>query len=747
MTFALFSRIKSAAALVTLMMVAATGLAQAQVTRPDELKFPPLPEFKVPKPTRFVLDNGMVVMVMEDHELPLVNVVARIRAASLLDPAEKTGLGPIAADMMRAGGTTSMKPDALDEFLEGHAAAIDTGLGIDYGSASMSALKADAPEVMRVFADVLRHPAFDPDRLKIAINEVNAAISRKNDEPGSIESRSFAQVIYGKDSPFAREETYATVAAITRDDLVAWHAKFLHPNRIILGIVGDITVPEAKALVTKVFGDWPKGPAVTEKLPSPRTEQNPGVFEAVKEDSTQSFIAIGHQGSLLRTNPDYYPVEVLNEVLSGGFTSRLFAKVRTEKGLAYAVGGGVSSSWIRVAPFKMTSSTKVQTTGATIEALIEEAKALQTSRPPTDEEVKLAKSGILNSFVFRSDTPAEVLGQQIVFEYYGQPVDWLDKYRAAIEKVTTAEVAAVAKKYIKPDAFSIVVVGPDKDRDKPLSTFGKVTKLDISIPEPTSEGAGGGASAGAGAGAGAGTGAGAGKGAGAGAAAAAAVTPEMIEKGKGLIAKAVEAYGGAAKVDALKSVEEKGSAVVNSPQGELEIQNTVLIALPDRIREELTLPMGTVLLVSTPTDSFMKTPQGTQPLPDSQKANMRKELVRTPLLLLRNRAKPEFKAAAVGSGKAGDTAVELVKVEFGGETVTLGIDPSTGRILSAAHRGMNPMGVPGDVFQTYSDFRSVDGFMLPFKSAATMNGQPQMSSTLESIAVNVPVDETLFKQP
>src|SRR5689334_4752859 len=429
-----------AAAAASLLLI--TSIASAQATKPNELKYPPLPEFKVAKPTRFVLDNGMVVMVMEDHELPLVNVTIKLRAGALLDPAEKIGLSALAADMLRAGGTTSMKPDALDEYLEGHAASIETGTGSDSGSASMSALKADAPDVFRVFGDVLRHPAFDPERLKVAVNELNAVISRKNDEPGSVSSRAFAQTIYGKDSPFAREQTYATVAALTRDDLIAWHAKYLQPNRIILGIVGDITVPEAKALVTKVFGDWKKGPAATEKFPAPRPDSPAGVFEAVKDDSTQSFVAIGHQGSLIRLqNPaDYYAVEVLNEVLSGGFTSRLFSSVRTAKGLAYSVGGSISSGWIRIAPFKMSTSTKVETTSATIDAMITEIKDLEGSRPPTDAEVKLAKDGILNSFVFNSDSPAEVLGQQMTFEYYGAPADWLDRYRAAIDKVTTAQV-------------------------------------------------------------------------------------------------------------------------------------------------------------------------------------------------------------------------------------------------------------------------------------------------------------------
>jgi zinc protease len=714
-------------AAIAMLLVLAPATATAQVTKPDELKYPPLPAFKVPKPTRVVLDNGMVVMVMEDHELPLVNVRVRIRTGSLLDPVEKVGLGSLAADMLRAGGTTAMKPDALDEFLEGHAASVETGISGDFGSGSMSALKADAPEVMRVFADVLRHPAFDPDRLKIAINELNASISRKNDEPGSVLSRAFSQAIYGKESPFAREQTYATVAALTRDDLIAWHGKYLQPNRIILGIVGDITVAEAKALVTKAFGDWKKGPAVADKLPAPRPDAPAGVFEAVKDDSTQSFVAVGHQGSLLRTNPDYYAVEVLNEVLSGGFASRLFSSVRTAKGLAYSVSGSVSSNWVRVAPFKMSSSTKVETTAATVEALITEAKDLQGTRPPTDAEVQLAKSGILNSFVFNSDSPAEVLAQQITFEYYGAPADWLDRYRAAIDKVTTADVAAMAKKYMHPDKFAIVVVGPEKGLDKPLSTFGTVTKLDMSIPEP----------------------AGAEPAKMSPAAAAAASSPEAAAKGKALIAKAVDAFGGGARLDAITSWQEKGTAVVKGQQGELEVKNVITVGFPDRIREELTLPMGTMVMVTTPAASFMQTPQGSGPMPESERASIRKELVHTPAFLLRNRAAADFKASATGAGKVGETAVELVRVDYAGETVTLGIDPASGRVLTVGYRGNGPGGgAPGDVTQTFSDFRPVDGGLtVPFKMVGTFNGEQALSSTTESVTLNGTLPDALFQPP
>jgi zinc protease len=693
--------------------------ARAQAVKPSDLKFPPLPNFTVPKPTRFVLENGMVVLVMEDHELPLVNVTARIRTGSLLDPAEKTGLGSIAGDMLRAGGSESMAPDALDEFLEGRAASINTSVGGDSGTASMSALKADVPEVMRVFADVLRHPRFDADRLAIAVNEANSAISRQNDDPAGIRSREFAQVIYGDNSPFARDMTYASIAAITRDDLVAWHGKYLHPNRMIVGVVGDITVAEARALVTKAFGDWKKGPPVTEQMPVPRKDPAPGVFEAQKDDSTQAFISVGHQGELLRTSPDYYAAEVLNEVLSGGFTSRLFSNVRTAKGLAYNVGGSIGAGWTRVSPFSMTMSTKAETTVAGIEAMITEAKDLLGSRPPTDAEVQHAKSSILNSFIFNSDSLSEVLGQQITFEYYGQPVDWLDRYRAGIDKVTTAEVAAAAKKYIHPDRFSILVVGPEKGRDKPLSALGPVKALDLTIPEPAetkNEPA-------------------------------AAASPAAMEQGTKLVEKAVQAFGGASAVDALSAYEETGTMAIETPQGGLQLKTTLVFAFPDRIRQEMATPMGQIVMVASPKGAFIQTPKGTQPMPDSQKARLEKDLKRSPIILLRQRKAAGFKATATGPGKAGETAVELVSVEAGGETTTLGIEAATGRILSTTYRGEGPSGAPGTIVETFSDFRPVSGLTLPFKTVSTFNGQPATSATTDSIIVNGKIDDAKFEAP
>jgi zinc protease len=716
-------------ALVALVLGAAP--AAAQVATPQELVYPPLPAFQVPKPTRFVLPNGMVVMVIEDHELPLVNVTARIRTGSLLEPADKIGLAGLFGNVQRSGGTTTRKPDALDEFLESRAASIETGMGADSASASMSALKADVPVVLAAFADVLRNPAFDPDRLKVAVTAINASIARQNDSPQGITQREFTKVIQGADTPFGRTTTYGSIAAVTRDDLLAWHKKYFHPNRIILGVVGDITVEEARALVTKAFGDWPKGPAVADTWPAPRTTPNAGVFEAVKADSTQSFVAVGHQGELLRTSPDYFPVTVMNEVLAGGFTSRLFGKIRTELGLAYSVGGSVATGWTRVSPFQMQMSTRADATVKAIEALIAEAKQLASTRPATEAELTRAKQSILNSFIFNNDEPDEVLGQQLAFEYYGQPLDWLDRYRAGVEKVTAADVARVAAKYIHPDRFSIIVVGPSDGRDKPLSALGTVKPIDLTIPPPPGAAPPAGASAGAPAKPGP---------------AAAAAGADAKAKGQALIAKAVDGMGGAATLDGVKSYVADGTMTVQTPQGEFTLQTKETLVTPDRFRQDLTTPMGQMTLVIAGSEAFMVTPQGEQPMPASMREQADEQLTRVPLLLLRRRAEAGFEAVAAGEGKSGDATTALVTVTFKGKTTTLGLDPQSGHIVTVSFRGPGPDGVPGDIVHTFSDFRAEGGLTLPHKQTTTINGQPSASGTVTTATINQPVDEALWKR-
>jgi zinc protease len=711
------SRMRTGLALATI-VVGGLGArpAVAQVATVDQLKYPALPAFSLPRPTRTVLPNGLVVLVMEDHELPLISVTARFRTGSLLEPASKIGVASLTGSQMRSGGTEALAPEALDRYLEGRAASIETSIGDDAGTAGMSVLEQDFGEVLQVFSDVLRHPRFDPARLEVARRGIEASIARQNDDPNSIAGREFRELMYGADTPFARQVTYATVQSLTRDDLVAWHAKYLHPDQTILAVHGDVTNAEAVAAVTRVFGSWARGPKQAITFPEPRPQSAPGVYEAVKTDVAQSSIRVGHMGTLKSTHPDYYPVQVLNEVLSGSFTSRLFSSVRTAKGLAYSVGGGVGSNYTRVAPFSISTSTKTSTTAETIETLIAEAKRIITE-PPTALEIDRAKQSILNSFIFNSATTEQVLGQQVVYEYYGLPTDWLERYRAGIEKVTPADTARVAKQYIKPDQFAILVVGPTEGRDKPLSTFGEVKTLDISIPEPPSATAAG---------------------------PAAAAAPGAEDAGRALLSKAVDTMGGAAIIDGIKALREESTVAVTTPQGEVEAQSTILVALPDRVQQELVTPMGTMTMAIAGATGTQRGPQGSMPMPEAQRTRILKQIQQSPLFLLQRRGQAGFKAVVVGEGKVGETPVSLVRVEVEGDSVTLGIDPKTGQLRSQLARGTGPTGAPADVLTEFEDYRAVAGLTIAHTRRSIIDGTTAQKVSVKSVQVNPPLPADAF---
>jgi zinc protease len=687
----------------------------AQVTRVEELEFPPLPEFEIPQPARVVLDNGIVLMVLEDRELPLVNATVLVKTGARLEPADQIGLASLTGTVMRTGGTRNMPGDELDDYLEGKAARIEVSIGESSGTASMSCLRQDFQEVFQVLEDVLRRPAFEESKLRVAKNQAVSTIARRNDSPQGILFREFQKIVFGSDSPYARSSTYATIGAIQREDLVDWHRRYFHPNRMIIGLVGDFETAEAVEMVKRVLGDWERGPEPQPVEVDYNEAVQPGVYYVEKSDMTQSNIIMGHLG-IVRNNPDYYAVEVLNQVLSGTMASRLFSSVRTEKGLAYSVSGGVGSGWDRPGTFNMWMTTKTETTGAGIEALQDEARDL-TARPPTEEEVAKAKTSILNSFIFNSDTKAKILGQQLTYEYYGYPLDWLARYRQGIEQVTVEEVREAAGEYVHPDRFAILVVGPPEGQDRPLSEFGTVTPVDISIPE--GEAAGPGAQA----------------------------TPEAAAQGQALVSKAVQGIGGEASLDAIDSLRFRGVTVANTPQGELALDMVLIMDFPDRLRQEVTLPFGKMIMVYTPKDSFAITPSGTQPLPEAQAAEFRKSFHRQQIGLLKLRKDPGFSAVLEGNGEVGGTPVETVRVEVRGERLTLAIDPTNGRILQLTYRGQNMQGVPGEVVQTFADFREVQGLTVPFRSVNTFNGEPLLSTELQELTIDAPAQEKDFQRP
>jgi len=467
---------------LAILLVSGSGQLSGQAVNWKDVPIAPLPAFHPPQPKRIVFPNGMVVFLQEDHELPIVDGIARIRGGGGAVPAAKTGLMDIYGEVWRTGGTKSQTGDQLDDYLEQRAARVETGGGMDSTTISWSCLKGDLDDVFKVFVDLLQNPEFRADKIEIAQKGLYDTISRRNDEPGGIAAREAAKLAYGANSPLARVAEYATVAAVKRQDLVDLHHTYVHPNNIILGVVGDFDSAAMEARLRSAFAAWAKGPAV--KDPEiPITPAKPGTYMVEKTDVNQSNIYLVGLGTT-RRNPDYYAISVFNEAFGGGFSSRLFSDIRTTKGLAYAVGGGIGTGWDRPGMLRLIMSTKSQSTIESIQALEEELSDLAPKRPIDDEEIKRAKDSILNSFIFRFDSPDKVLQEKMAYEFYGYPLDFLEQYQAAIEKVTKEDVARVAAKYIHRNQMSVLVVGNTAEFDKPLSTLGPVTTLDVTIPAP-----------------------------------------------------------------------------------------------------------------------------------------------------------------------------------------------------------------------------------------------------------------------
>jgi zinc protease len=464
------------------LFLAGAGCTQQSAKYYEHLKYPQLGNIEIPDIERVTLANGMQLMLLEDHELPLINASAMIRTGSVYEPADKIGLASITGTVMRTGGTTTKTGDQIDEELEQIAASVGTGIGLNSGRASMSVLKEDVDKALVILADVLMNPAFPEDKIELAKIQARSAIARRNDNMSAIASREYRKLIYGPDSVYARQTEYATINNITRDDLIAFHKKYYHPNNIVLAVWGDFDTKEMIKKIEAAFKDWPRAEVRIEPMPEVKYDFQPTVNLVRKDDVHQSCIFLGHIGGLMN-DPDYFAEVVMNEILGGSFTSRLFKNVRSRMGLAYSVSGNYGCDYVRPGVFSVRCQTKSESTVKAIKAMTDEVRKI-TQTEVTDEELALAKEAYLNSYVFNFDSKGQVIQRLMTFGYFGYPEDFLQKTKDNVEKVTRADVLRVARKHLEPDKIQILAVGRPDDFDQPLSVLGQVHDIDITIPAP-----------------------------------------------------------------------------------------------------------------------------------------------------------------------------------------------------------------------------------------------------------------------
>ncbi|MBN2289336.1 MAG: insulinase family protein [Candidatus Glassbacteria bacterium] len=472
-------RLTRQAACLIFALVVSCGSALAQKGPKEQFEFPPLNPIRMPEIREVTLGNGLRLFLLEDHDYPTIGIRGRLYTGSIYESPAKVGLASITGTVLRTGGTTHISGDEIDKELETMAASIETYIGDNSGGISASMLKDDAGRCLELMADILMNPVFSEDKIELAKVQMKTGIARRNDDVGQIARREFEKLIYGAAHPYARQTEYATVDAITRDDMVAFYQAYFQPNNMMMAVWGDFRMEEMVERIKQVFGGWSGRPVELPAKPEVKAAGKFNVNYIEKTDVNQSNIMIGHLGGLMN-NPDFPALTVMNNILSW---DRMFKKIRTDEGLAYHVWGYYGANYDYPGVFSAGAQTKSESTVRAIELILEEMKKM-AAEEVTDKELEKAKDRYLNSFVFNFDSQAEIINRMLTYTYFGYPLDFAEQIKSGVEKVDKADIQRVARKYLRPGQVSILVVGNKKEFDKPLSSLGQVRVIDITIPPP-----------------------------------------------------------------------------------------------------------------------------------------------------------------------------------------------------------------------------------------------------------------------
>lgn len=694
----------------------AAGATDALAKKPwEKFDFPTLGEVQIPDYDRHVLDNGLVVYLLQDNKWPLVEGQVMVRTGAAFEPAPKVGLASVTGNVLRTGGTETVSSDELDQELESMGAYIESSIGNTQGTLSFSFLTQHADRGFDLLADVLRRPAFEQDKIDVALEGERAGVARRNDDLNGIASRELRQAIWGDDHPYARDTEYATLDAITRDDVVGFYEYFYHPDNMMIAVWGDIDTEDMLAALEERFGDWPRGDVTVPDFPNDpngRTEKR--VLVANKDDVNQTRVVMGHIG-MRADDEDYFAMSVANRILGGSFGDRLFNEVRTKYGYAYNVGSTTGAGFSTPGVFQAYVGTKSSSTEAATEAVLNTIETMR-AEPVSDEELSDAKEGMLAADVFNYVTPQQVLQRKMSLDYLGYPEDFLETYNDKVQAIEKDDVLDVMQRRVRPDEFAIVAVGKTEEWDGDMSRFGPVEELDISIPEPAGPEF-------------------------------PDPTDETVEKGRAILAKAQTTHGGQA-LTGMESMAQtlKMNMSVQGMSVALDIEQKTIY--PDRTYRAVSTPFGDQTMGLNEDGAWMAAQGQIQDMGAEAAADQRRDLMSDPLYLLANY--DQFPVQQLPSEDVDGAAADVVLVwidDEAGEWIKLYFDPS-GVLVRSESKGEHPMTQVSGIFRTdYADVKAVDGVMVPHTMVTEFQGETLFEGSVESMEINPSIDGSVFQKP
>ncbi len=679
---------------------------------PKNVKSPPLKPIPTLSAEHFTLPNGISVYLHEDHALPVVKGTFYVRSSPLFISADRVGLGTITGEVMRSGGTARHSGDWLDDHLASIGASIGTGITADLASATFRSLTGNTPEVIGLFGEVLRQPAFPEDKIELSKVGLKRAIAERNDELIPLLVRLSREVVWGKDHPYARKPEYATLEAIKRDDLQGLWSKVFEPSRATLAVYGDFRSADMKKLLTDALGSWKGTNTAVPAAPAIPENRKARLVFAPKDDVTQSGILLTQLG--MRTDdPDTPAMDVWSMALGGGFQSRLVNVIRTGRGLAYATGAGTGDDLQHPGVFITYSLTKSESTLTALDLLRQETRRALTE-PYTDQELETAKQSVLNLFVFNFEDPSEVLNRKAFYEAIGYPQDFLTKYQTAVQAVTAQSALAAAQRKIHDDQLSAIVVGKEKDFDRPLAKAGlPLERYDITIPSPGSKLKVGAATTGA------------------------------KEQARAWLATAVEKAGGSKAWQPVKAVTLVQKNAVTMQGQKLDIESTTTWNFPDKQLSVQKTPMGEVKSGFDGTTGWRAMGGQTQDNPAAAQS-VQADYQRSLFHVFAHPEELDVQALDPQTVDGVKYNVAFVNSDVVKDwTMWFAPDGSLARVEFQAN---GPQG-PAKQTVVYSDWKPEAGLVYPHTTQVLIDGQPFATSQLVSLQMNPTLTAEAFKKP
>jgi zinc protease len=741
------------------------GAASAQSTNwPTERPPQPLParDIKFPPYEIQTLPNGLQVVVVMHHEQPAVTMRLLIRAGTASDTREKLGLAHLAASLLDQG-TKTMTAEQMNDAVDFIGGAMGAGAGTDLTFVNMVVMKDSFDTGLKMLSDMARQPAFDPAEIERQRQQMVSGLKVSAEDPSYIANSVFDRLVYGF-HPYGLPDngTPQTLAALTRDDLVAFHAKFFMPNNAILAIVGDVTAPEAFASAKKVFGDWQKGDLPSQTFIGP-PDPTRRVIVVNKPDAVQTEVRVGHIG-IPRTHPDYMAVNLAIRILGGEGSNRLHQVLRTERGLTYGAQANMDTLK-ETGDFEAETNTRSEATGEVLRLIVDEFWRLQRDRVG-ERELDGAKAYLTGSFPLTIETPEAIAMQVVNALFYGLPLQELQNFRERVNAVTPDDIQRVAKALLRPDRLSVVLVGNSAAFASQLKgvgfeTFETVELADLDLTSASfkrttvkadADRAGWAGSAGS---------AGRAKGAGTPAHVARAfrpalnyqqaplasrpsdsASPDEIAKAAAMLDKVIAAKGGLEKLRGLKSIVAKQTQASRRPDGESTVETTNYIEYPNHLRVETE---GQVQAYDG-TRVWMKDKRGLHDAPEmfarEMAAGLRRDVVAL-LLAAKDgavsvRLLPDVKDAV---GRVSH-ALELSATDL--NPIVLYIDPESSLILKRLYAADAP-GRPV-IEEEFHEYRAVDGIQFAFHATQRV-GSMSVERRVTDVKLNSTLDPALFKRP